>query len=111
MPSRLRILRVFSASVTTAGWHSRRSSDPEAVCTEGPGAARMSATSGRDQGCGMPLTFCFICTFNELKKRILGSDRRPSYSDCDQCHQPTCRGHGKALSAEQFLCVLCIAAK
>lgn len=56
----------------------------------------------------MPLTLCFICVFNATKKRIAEIDQRPSYTDCDRCRQPTCRGHGKAIGSDRFLCIRCL---
>jgi hypothetical protein len=58
----------------------------------------------------MPIALCFICVFNASKKRIPDADQRPSYTDCDRCRQPTCRGHGKAATSERFLCIRCIGA-
>lgn len=57
----------------------------------------------------MPITICFICEFNVAKKRIPKADERPSYSDCDRCRQPTCRGHGTAVNRELFYCIRCVA--
>ena len=56
----------------------------------------------------MPLIFCTICSFNVEKKRLPAADRRPSYTDCDRCKQPTCRGHGRATRGDQFFCIRCI---
>lgn len=57
----------------------------------------------------MPLQLCSICVFNATTKRIPHVDQRPSYTDCERCQQPTCRGHGKVVTSEQFFCIRCIA--
>lgn len=57
----------------------------------------------------MPIQLCFICIFNASQKRLAIADRRPSYTDCNRCQQPTCKGHGKAIPVDRFYCVRCAA--
>lgn len=57
----------------------------------------------------MPLVLCFICSFNTATRRIPAADCRPSYTDCDRCEQPTCKGHGRAIGPDQFVCIRCAA--
>lgn len=58
----------------------------------------------------MGIAICYICLFNVAKNRIPRADQRPSYTDCDRCRHPTCRGHGTVATSDRFLCMRCIGA-